>query len=89
MSGPYLAVHFRTEKWSSEAAGSAGCWAHIGLGIKSALAKHGLSTVFIGADVGHSVSYGALVRQQQQVGRHIAEQLVKPLESMGVRVIVG
>jgi len=99
--GAYASVHFRTEKWPFEAATSAACWAQVGHGLTLAMKHHGLTSLFIGSDVGHSVSYGgggkALVGGLQQgkgglqgtVARHLREQVVQPLESSGFTVFVG
>ena len=85
---PYLAAHFRTEKWPSEAATSSACWAQIGRALGLAAQHAGLKNVFLGSDVGHSVSYGN--RQTQSVvAKHMQEQVVAPLQSQGMSVQLG
>jgi hypothetical protein len=85
---PYLAAHFRTEKWPAAAATSAACWAQIGRALGVAAQRDGLRHVFVGSDVGHSVSYGPS-RAQALVAKHLQEQVVAPLQSQGLRVLLG
>ena len=85
---PYLAAHFRTEKWPSKAATSSACWAQVGRALGVAAQRAGLKNVFLGSDVGHSVSYGN--RQTQSVvANHMQEQVIAPLQSQGMSVRLG